>query len=93
MRDVRLGEITAFYRAYQQSKTSKEYLKKMLSDVIENYLILYVINYAAAGNTSSNITPIYEDYYKYGLKLRKINEYNMQPSEIWKLKDEIIVPF
>jgi len=93
MRNDRLNEIRAFYLAYKSSERSAEYMKKALDEIIENYLTLYIINYAADGNEIPDISPLFKDYYDYGLKLKRIREYDLRPNEIWKLQDAINVPF
>ena len=93
MRGEKLTEIKALYNAYNAMQTGKAYFKKALDAAIENYLTLYVINYALDGNESKRIDGMYNDYYNYGRRLRRIREYSLKTEEVWKLQDEIIVPF
>jgi hypothetical protein len=93
MRNKKLEEIKALYSAYKNATVGKDYLKKAVNIAINDFLTLYVTNYAANGNTSNNIDIPYKEYYQYGKQLHKILNYEMMPSEIYKLQGCIEVPF
>lgn len=93
MRKNKLNEIRALYRAYKTATDGKEYIKKAFEDAIEDYLTLYIINYAIDGNAIDNIRLTYSDYYVYGKKLGNIRNYAMSRAKVRKLQNAIIVPF
>ena len=93
MRECKLNEIRALYRAYKTATDGKEYIKKAFRDAVEDYLTLYVINYAIDGNEINNIDTTYSDYYVYGKRLAKIRSYELTRTKIKKLQGAIIVPF
>ena len=93
MKNLKLTEIRALYRAYQTADIGQDYLKKAVNNAINFYLTLYIINFAANGNTSNNIDITYREYYDYGKSLYSIINYNMTPEQIYKLQGSIEVPF
>jgi len=93
MKNNKLNEIRALYRAYMTATDGKEYIKHAYEEAVENYLTLYIINYAIDGNTIKKADGFYMDYYAYGKKLNNIRNYAMKRTNIRKLQDAIIVPF